>query len=139
MAYLLDTDICIYMINRKPGYEGILGRMDGLRYGDILLSAITLAELEYGIAKSQHQVKNRGRLERFLARFEVRGFDESAAVAYGFLRAKLEADGTPIRPLDTLLAGHALSLGAIMVTNNVREFSRVPGLGLENWLEVSLA
>ena len=133
MAYLLDTDTCICMINRRPGYEGILGRMGGLRYGDVLLSTITLAELRYGVAKSGHRERNRDRLEMFLARFEERDFDASASRAYGSIRAQLEAAGTPIGPLDTLLAAHALSLGAIMVTNNVREFSRVTGLALENW------
>ena len=139
MAYMLDTDTCIYLINRRPGYEGILRRMDGLRYGDVHLSSISLAELRYGVAKSQHQDKNQDRLEGFLARFEERDFDERAARAYGVIRAGLEAQGTPIGPLDTLLAAHALSLGATMVTNNGREFSRVSGLVVENWVGVSLA
>ena len=139
MAYMLDTDMCIFMINRRPGYEGILSRMDGLRYGDVLLSTITLAELRYGVAKSRKQEKNLERLERFLARFEERDFDEGASRAYGSIKTQLEATGKPIGPLDTLLAGHALSLGATMVTNNIREFSRVSGLTLENWMKSSYA
>jgi len=139
MAYMLDTDTCIYLINRRLGYERVLSRMNGLRYGDVYLSSISLAELLYGIAKSQHQDKNRDRLEGFLARFDERDFDERAARAYGVIRAQLESQGTPIGPLDTLLAAHALSLGATMVTNNGREFSRVSGLVVENWLGVSLA
>lgn len=134
MAYLLDTDTCIYMINRRPGYERILERMDGLRYGDVLLSTVSLAELWYGVARSGQRGRNRDRLERFLARFEARAFDAGAAAAYGPIRAELAAAGTPIGPLDTLLAAHALSLGATMVTNNLREFSRVAGLTLENWI-----
>jgi len=139
MAYMLDTDTCIYLVNRRPGYERVLSRMNGLRYGDVYLSSISLAELRYGVAKSQHQDKNRDRLEGFLARFDERDFDERAAKAYGVIRAQLESQGTPIGPLDTLLAAHALSLGTTMVTNNGREFSRVSGLVVENWLGVSLA
>lgn len=138
MAYMLDTDTCIYMINRKPGFEGILKKLGNLRYGDVYLSAITLAELSYGVAKSLHKGKNRDRLERFLARFEERAFDESASRTYGSVRAQLEAAGTPIGPLDTLLASHALSLGTTMVTNNIREFSRVPGLAVANWVDPSV-
>lgn len=139
MAYMLDTDTCIYLINRRPGYERVLSRMDGLRYGDVYLSSISLAELRYGVAKSQDQDRNRDRLEGFLARFDERDFDERAARAYGVIRAQLEFQGTPIGPLDTLLAAHALSLGATMVTNNGREFSRVSRLVVENWMGVSSA
>lgn len=132
--FLLDTDICIYVLNQKPGYESILKNLDGREQGEVILSAITLAELRFGIAASRQQNLNLGRLELFLASFEVASFDERAASAYGPLRASLKAQGTPIGPLDTLIAAHALSLGAIVVTNNVREFGRVPNLLLENWL-----
>jgi len=131
---LLDTDICIYMLNQRPGFEGILTRLDGRSQGEVIISAITLAELRFGIAASKRQAFNRERLELFLASFEVAPFDEHAAAPYGPLRAHLQAQGTPIGPIDTLIAGHALSLRATVVTNNVREFSRVPGLELENWL-----
>jgi tRNA(fMet)-specific endonuclease VapC len=133
VAYLLDSDTCIFLINRKRGYEAILRRLDGLRYGEVLLSAITLAELRYGIAKSTRKAHNVPRLDRFLARFDARAFDEEAAKAYGPIRAELEGKGTPIGPLDTLIAAHAVSLSAILVTNNENEFSRVPDLRLENW------
>ena len=131
---LLDTDICIYMLNQRPGFEGILKRLDGRSQGEVVVSAITLAELRFGIAASKRRDFNQTRLELFLASFEVVPFDEHAAAAYGSLRAYLQAQGTPIGPMDTLIAGHSLSLNATVVTNNVREFSRVPGLVLENWL-----
>ncbi|MBE0617313.1 MAG: PIN domain-containing protein [Proteobacteria bacterium] len=110
-----------------------------LRYGEICVSSITLAELRCGVVKSQQRSKNKDRLERFLARFEDRDFDQRAAAAYGEVRAQLEAQGTPIGPLDTLLAAHAISLGATMVTDNIREFSRVTGLVVENWVGAHLA
>ncbi len=99
------------------------------------MSAITLAELRCGIAASQRRAVNLAKLELFLAIFEIAPFDAPAATAYGSLRAQLQARGTPIGPLDTLIAAHALALGATVVTNNVREFGRVPGLKVENWLE----
>ncbi len=134
MRYLLDTDTCIYLINRKPGFELVLKRIQRFRYGEIMISAVSLSELEYGIAKSTRKDHNRRRAEYFLARFEIVGFDESAAREYGDLRAALERKGKPIGPLDTLIAAHALSLGAILVTNNTGEFSRVPRLQLQNWV-----
>ena len=137
MPFLLDTDICIFLINRKPGYETVLGRLDGLSYGDVLVSAVTLAELRFGVAKSAQGPANRERLDRFLARFEVADFDSAAAEAYGPLRSDLEGKGTPIGPLDTLIAAQALSRDATLVTNNVREFSRVAGLQWQNWISDS--
>ena len=134
MPYLLDTDTCIYLINRKPGYEAILHHMDGRQYGEIIISTITLAELRFGIAKSMHQQRNLVQLDLFLARFETAAFEANAATAYGPLRAYLQTQGTPIGPLDTLIAAHALSLDAVLVSNNIREFSRVPDLELENWV-----
>ena len=129
--HLLDTDTYIHLINRRPGYELVLAHVHGRAYGEILLSAITLAELRFGIASSQRRDANVAKLELFLAAFEVAPFDERAAGAYGPLRAHLRAAGTPIGPLDTLIAAHALALGAIVVTHNVREFSRAPGLQVE--------
>ncbi len=131
---LLDTDICIYLLNQRPGFEAILRHLDGRRQGEVALSAITLAELRFGIAASQRRDVNLAKLELFLVAFEIAPFDAPAATAYGSLRAQLQARGTPIGPLDTLIAAHALALGAIMVTHNVREFGRVPGLTVENWL-----
>lgn len=132
---LLDTDICIYLLNQRLGFESILKRLDGREYGEISLSAITLAELRFGIAPSRRRSLNLAKLELFLASFEAVPFDDRAAAAYGSLRAHLEAQGMPIGPLDTLIAAHALALCATLVTNNVREFGRVPALTLENWLE----
>jgi tRNA(fMet)-specific endonuclease VapC len=94
-----------------------------------------VAELRFGIAAGQRRTLNVAKLELFLASFEVVPFDDRAAAAYGPLRALLQAKGTPIGPLDTLIAAHALALHATLVTNNVREFARVPALVMENWLE----
>jgi len=134
--FLLDTDTCIHLINRRQGYEGVLDHLDGLSFGDVLLSSITLAELRFGVAKSRRGEENRERLDRFLARFEVLDFTARAAAAYGSLRAHLEARGTPIGPLDTLIAAQALAAEAVLVTHNVREFSRVPGLRWDTWGQV---
>lgn len=134
IRYLLDTDTCIYAINRHPGYERVLAHMDGLLYGQVLISIVTLCELEAGIAKSARQDHNRRRVEHFIARLEVAPLDEPVAKRYGDVRTFLERRGKQIGPMDTLIAAHALHLGATLVTNNTREFSRVPGLKLQNWV-----
>jgi tRNA(fMet)-specific endonuclease VapC len=133
--WMLDSNVCIHLINRRPGYQRLLDRFDRRDYGEFLISAITLAELEFGVAKSERGAENRSRLEVFLARFEIEPFDARAAAAYGKVRAALEKKGTPIGPLDTEIAAHAIALQATLVTNNVREFSRVAGLKIENWLD----
>ena len=133
--WLLDSNICIHLINRRPGYLRLLERFDRRNYGEFLISAITLAELEFGVAKSARGVENRSRLDVFLARFETVPFDARAAAAYGKVRAALEKRGTPIGPLDTEIAAHAIALQATLVTYNEREFSRVGGLKIENWLD----
>jgi len=132
---LLDTDVCIDLLNQRPGFEAILRRLDGRQQGEVALSAITLAELRFGIAASQRRDIDLAKLALFLAAFEIAPFDASAAIAYGSLRARLKVLGTPIGPLDTLIAAHALALGATVATHNVREFSRVPGLTVESWLD----
>jgi len=129
---LLDTNICIYIINAKP--PQVLARFHRFRLGEIGLSSVVAAELAYGVAKSGSE-RNRGALEMFLAPLEVMPFDESAVWKYGELRADLERRGESIGSLDTMIAAHALGLNAVLVTNNTREFSRVPGLRLENWVE----
>jgi len=134
VAFLLDTNICIYLINRRPGHEKLLERVARYEYGAVLISTVTLAELEFGVAKSSRGAANRHRLGLFLASFELASFDGRAAAAYGPLRARLESRGAPIGPLDTLIAAHALALEATLVTNNTREFARVSGLKVENWL-----
>lgn len=132
--YLLDTNICIFLLNHRPGFENIVRRLDGLRRDEVGISAITVAELEFGAAASQRQGDNLARLERFLIEFEVLPFDRPEARRYGPLRATLQAKGTPIGPMDFLIAAHALALNAVLATNNTREFMRVPGLSVEDWL-----
>jgi tRNA(fMet)-specific endonuclease VapC len=127
---LLDTNICIYIINAKP--PGVLAHFERHRLGDVGVSSVVASELAYGVAKSRSG-RNRRALEMFLAPLEVLPFDERAVWVYGDLRAELESDGRSIGALDTMIAAHALSLDATLVTNNVREFSRVPRLNLENW------
>ncbi|MFZ2169168.1 MAG: type II toxin-antitoxin system VapC family toxin [Methylococcaceae bacterium] len=134
MIFMLDTNICICLLNRRTGYENILARIDGLAYDQVVISSLTLAELKYGIAKSVKKEANRIKLGYFLYQFECLPFDVEATSCYGDFRIQLESGGTPIGPLDTLIAAHALSLAATIVTNNVREFERVDGLEIENWI-----
>lgn len=131
--YLLDTNICIFLLNQRQGFERIVQRMDGLERRQVGLSAITVAELEFGVAASKRQGDNFKRLDRFLIDFEVLPFDRDAAKPYGALRKVLQTQGTPIGPLDFLIAAHALALKAMLVTNNTGEFLRVPGLAVEDW------
>ena len=131
--HLLDTNICIFLLNQREGFRRIVSRMDGLERGDVCVSAVTVAELEFGAAASRKQGDNFARLDRFLLEFEVLSFDRPAARQYGPLRATLQAKGKSIGPMDCLIAAHALSAGATLVTNNTREFSRVPGLDLVDW------
>lgn len=131
IKYLLDTNICIYLIRRRP--EIVLKRIQGLQVSDLGISSITLSELEYGVAKSRKQEQNKLALTEFLTPIEIMPFDDMAAKHYGELRAYLERCGTPIGSLDTLIAAHAVSLQSTLVTNNESEFRRVPGLKIENW------
>lgn len=139
MIFMLDTNICICLLNRRTGYENILARIDGLAYEQVVISSLTLAELKYGIAKSVMKEANRIKLEYFLYQFECLPFDAEATAYYGDIRIQLESKGTPIGPLDTLIAAHALSVSATIVTNNVREFERVEGLAIENWINRGLS
>lgn len=132
MKLMLDTNICIYLIKRHPA--SVLDRFRSLQVGAIGISIITLAELMYGAAKSRHPQRNKEALAEFTAPFEVASFDTGAADSYGRLRTALEKHGRPIGAMDLLIAAHALSLGVTLVTNNVGEFGRVPGLRVENWL-----
>ena len=132
MRYLLDTNICIQIIRRKP--SELLSRLTALPMGDVGLSTITAAELHVGVQKSRDPARNAEALTMFLLPLEIAAFDYAAAEAYGRIRAALESSGTPIGPLETLIAGHAVSLNTTLVTDNVAEFSRVPGLQIENWL-----
>lgn len=133
MKFLLDTNICIYIIKQKPAK--VLEKFQRLNPSDVGISSITLAELEYGIAKSQQSEKNRIALNQFLITLEIVKFDEKASNIYGGVRAELERKGLVIGAMDMLIAAHAISLDLILVTNNVKEFSRIPNLRLENWAE----
>ncbi len=132
MKLMLDTNICIAMIKQKPNDIG--QKFSHYQIGDICISSVSLAELSYGVAKSQFSKKNKAALEEFVMPLKVAEFDESAAQYYGVLRATLEKKGIPIGPLDTMIAAHALSLHVSLVTNNTREFSRVEGLNLLDWI-----
>ena len=131
IKYMLDTNICIYIIRKKP--EAVLRRLQRSRVSDIGISSITLSELEYGAAKSSKPQQNKLALTEFLAPIEILPYDDLAAQQYGELRAHLERKGKPIGSLDMLIAAHALSLKCILVTNNEAEFRRVPKLNIENW------
>lgn len=133
MTYLLDTNICIYIINRHP--PALIRQFKQLEIGSVAVSSITISELEYGASKSKNSTRNHVRLQEFLAPLEILAYDEEAAHAYGQIRFLLEQKGRPIAPLDLLIAAHALSRRLVLVTNNEREFIRVPGLQVENWLQ----
>lgn len=132
MKLMLDTNICIYIIKQQP--SSVLKRFLKYEIGDISISSITLSELRYGVAKSTDVERNRAALDEFVIPLEVIPFGEEAAEVYGDIRAALEKAGTPIGAMDLLIAAHAVSQGVALVTNNVREFSRVPRLTVENWV-----
>ena len=132
MKLMLDTNICIYLIKQHP--PSVLERFLSQQVGDIGISSITVAELDYGVSKSRHATKNRLALAQFISPLEVASFDREAAAVYGRLRATLEQKGTPIGSMDLLIAAHALGLAVRLVTNNAKEFRRVPGLRVENWV-----
>lgn len=131
MRYMLDTNICIYAIKHKP--EQVFIRLQEHDPLEVCISSVTYAELVHGVEKSQSIEKNRVALTLLLANIEIMDFDSLAAESYGKIRADLEKSGTPIGPLDMMIAGHAKSLGYTIVTNNTKEFIRVKGLKLENW------
>ena len=131
MNYLLDTNICTYIINKKPSV--VLKRVQSKQPGQIAISTITLAELEYGVARSRYPDRNRIALLEFLFPFMILDFDPEASVEYGQIRALLDAKGRPVGPMDLLLAAQAKSHNLILVTNNEKEFRRIDGLRIENW------
>jgi tRNA(fMet)-specific endonuclease VapC len=131
MKALLDTNICIYVIRRKS--PEILSRLTRHVAGDLGISSITVAELQDGVERSQRPEQNREALNQFLIPLAIVDFDYEAALAYGRIRADPEAHGLPIGSLDLLIAAQAVSLGVTLVTHNTREFSRVPGLRVEDW------
>lgn len=136
MAWLLDTNTCIYLLTgNQPDYQrNILARLDALpRNERPLISSVVLSELQYGVRKSRWRKANQTLLDEFILDFDVSDYDASAAVFYGELRTDLEKRGKPIGPMDMMIAAHALSLDATLVTHNTREFAQVKGLRLEDW------
>ncbi len=131
MRYLLDTDICIYTINERP--PTVLRAFERFLDTGLGVSSITAGELFYVACRSKHPRRTLDALRRFLAVLEIAPFDARAAEVSGSLRAWLASQGTSIGPYDALIAAHAQALGVTLVSNNTREFSRVPGLQVENW------
>ena len=132
MKFLLDTNICIYIIKKKP--LSVLNRLKKHKIEDICISSITLSELEYGIEKSSKPKENRIALIEFLSPITILPYDNKAAMFYGKIRANLEKNGKIIGPLDLLIASHALYLSFTLVTNNSKEFTRIENLKVENWV-----
>ena len=131
---LLDTNTCIYIINNRP--PNVLERFRKYKAGEVGISSIAASELAYGVAKSG-SLKNRKALEMFLAPLQILPFDSQCLWIYADLRAALEKQGLSIGPMDTLIAAQALSIDGTLVTNNIKEFVRVPKLKLENWFETT--
>lgn len=131
MKYMLDTNICIYVIKRKP--PEVIKNFLKHDPDDLCISSITYGELMHGVEKSQMVGRNRGAITLFLSAISILPFGHYAAEEYGKVRADLEKKGMPIGPMDLLIAGHARSEGLILVTNNTREFLRVEGLEVEDW------
>ena len=131
MKYMLDTNICIYIIKNKP--RKVLEKFKSLDIGEICISMITLAELEYGIEKSNYPEKNRTALTSFLAPIEILSFNQKATIHYGKIRAELESQGNIIGAYDLMIGAHAKAENLILVTNNEKEFNRISQLSIENW------
>ncbi len=132
MRYLLDTTICIYALRHRP--PEVLERLQEVGKAAVAVSVITVLELRQGAEKSQQPASNHARLDLFLGPMRVLPFDEEAALAGARLRAELERQGRPIGDLDSLIAAQALARDMVLVSNNLREFERVPGLATENWV-----
>lgn len=129
--FMLDTNICIYIIKKQPA--NVLKKFSSLHLTDVCISSVTFAELMFGVAKSQHPQKNKTALEEFVLPMEIMPFDDEAARYYGHLRTYLEKKGIPIGPMDLMIAAHAQSTCSVLVTNNEKEFTRIPELKVENW------
>jgi len=131
MRYMLDTNICIYIIKKRS--ERLIGNIMSHELSEIAISSITLSELEYGVEKSMYPDKNRMALYEFMVPFDICSFDSKAALEYGRIRSALERKGKVIGPMDLLIGAHARSQDLILVTNNEKEFTRINGLKVENW------
>ena len=130
--YLLDTNICIYIINNSP--KQVVERIKKLKPNQIKLSSISLGELEYGVSKSKYREKNRNALIHFASAFDIVDFNDDDAEVYGLIRAELEKHGQVIGPYDMQIADQAITRDLVLVTNNTEEFSRISNLKLENWI-----
>jgi len=131
MKFLIDTNICIYIMNKRP--VGVIKKFKQFELGEIGISTITVSELQYGAAKSTFREKNEVRLEEFLAPLEILTYDQIAARVYGDVRFQLEKRGQTMGPLDLLIAAHAISQNLVLITNNDKEFKRIKKLKIENW------
>ena len=131
MEFILDTNTCIYIIKKKP--PDVIKRFKQTEISQISISSITLSELLFGVSKSSKPEQNQMALTQFIAPLELLPYDDEAAQYYGDLRAHLEKMGTPIGSLDMLIAAHALSIDCTLVTNNEKEFIRIPNLKIDNW------
>lgn len=132
IRYLLDTNICIYLIKKKP--EIVLYKLKKEINTGVGISSITMSELEYGVQKSKHVQQNSLNLLKFIIQFDILPYDENAAREYGIIRTDLEKRGKIIGNMDLLIGAHAKSLGTTLVTNNEKEFKRIEGLTIENWV-----
>ncbi|OGQ85326.1 MAG: hypothetical protein A2512_06215 [Deltaproteobacteria bacterium RIFOXYD12_FULL_56_24] len=133
MRYLLDTNICIYLIKQRPPQALAQFRQHSPQ--DVAISTITLFELEYGVEKSQYRQRSQDALAKFLLPLNLLDLDRFAAADAAVIRAELEKKGLPIGPYDLLIAGLARSQNMTLVTNNTKEFERVDGLLLKNWAQ----
>lgn len=131
MNYFLDTNICIYIMNKHP--EAVVARFAQFQPNEIGISTIVISELQYGIAKSSQPQRNQQRFDAFLRPFQIVSYDQAAAQSYGVIQATLEKSGQTIGREDLLIAAHALSCNATLITSNEHEFLRVPNLKVENW------
>ena len=131
MMYLLDTNICIYVINHKP--QQVFERFRQYQLGELAVSSITASELAFGVEKSGSE-RNKQALKKFLSPLEILPYDEQAIWHYAQLRHDLQSKGQTIGSLDMLIAAHALALDVVLVTNNIKAFERIKGLKLENWV-----
>lgn len=131
MRYMLGANICIYIIREKP--IRVLKRLRSFDISDIVISAITHSELEYGVAKSSRRKDNQEALNNFLSPLEIVPYDDKAAAYYGQIRSYLEKKGAIVGAMNMLIGAHARSIPVTLVTNNLREFKRIPGLRVENW------
>lgn len=137
MEFMLDTNMCIYIIKQKP--PDVIKRIYQTEISEVGFSSITLSELLYGVSKSSKPEQNQIALAQFIAPLDILSYDDEAAQNYGELRAYLEKHGKPIGPLDMLIAAHALSTKCVLITNNEQEFIRVPNLKIGNWVNPKVA